>query len=232
MDVAMEGKNTALLTLLILIQFAEMKSAVLKELSQDKLWAICYNGVPPLPKLSAFRKVSPGTRFALLFVICYYLLQAQISWSVFSCWCRLCFSSSITSPNTTSTPSGYVVAFSCLGGPSFYCGAGWLLTTTVVTSRQDEDWLTASEWLRPLLFSLLIIYLSELTVDWLKHTSIINFTDLSPHMYTELAYKISKRLLDVDDKSVRTTPTANHNRHTEAAATCSDGECVACAVPH
>lgn len=45
----MEGKNTALLTLLILIQFAEMKSAVLKELSQDKLWAICYNGVPPLP---------------------------------------------------------------------------------------------------------------------------------------------------------------------------------------
>jgi hypothetical protein len=81
-------------------------------------------------------------------------------------------------------------------------------------SRQDEDWLTASEWLRPLLFSLLIIYLSELTVDWLKHTSIINFTDLSPHMYTELAYKISKRLLDVDDKSVRTThtPTPTHQR--------------------
>ncbi len=77
-------------------------------------------------------------------------------------------------------------------------------------SRQDEDWLTASEWLRPLLFSLLIIYLSELTVDWLKHTSIINFTDLSPHMYTELAYKISKRLLDVDDKSVRTTHTHTH----------------------
>jgi hypothetical protein len=44
MDVAMEGKNTALLTLLILIQFAEMKSAVLKELTQEKLWAICYNG--------------------------------------------------------------------------------------------------------------------------------------------------------------------------------------------
>lgn len=40
----MEGKNTTLLTLLILIQFAEMKSAVLKDLSQEKLWAICYNG--------------------------------------------------------------------------------------------------------------------------------------------------------------------------------------------
>jgi hypothetical protein len=63
MDVAMEGKNTALLTLLILIQFAEMKSAVLKELSQDKLWAICYNGVPPLPKLSV-----------LLFAICYFFI--------------------------------------------------------------------------------------------------------------------------------------------------------------
>jgi hypothetical protein len=70
-------------------------------------------------------------------------------------------------------------------------------------SWQDEDWLTASEWLRPLLFSLLIIYMSELAVDWLKHTSIINFTDLSPHIYTEVAYKISKRLLDVDNKSVR-----------------------------
>jgi hypothetical protein len=67
MDVAMEGKNTALLTLLILIQFAEMKSAVLKELSQDKLWAICYNGVPPLPKLSVL----------LLFVTCYLLLTVS-----------------------------------------------------------------------------------------------------------------------------------------------------------
>jgi hypothetical protein len=45
MDVAMEGKNTALLTLLILIQFAEMKSAVLKDMAKDKLYAICYNDI-------------------------------------------------------------------------------------------------------------------------------------------------------------------------------------------
>ncbi len=44
MDVAMEGKNTALLTLLILIQFAEMKSAVLKDMDAEKLFNICYNG--------------------------------------------------------------------------------------------------------------------------------------------------------------------------------------------
>lgn len=145
MDVAMEGKNTALLTLLILIQFAEMKSAVLKELSQDKLWAICYNDIVE--------------RFQLLVSL--------------------------------------VLLF-------FYN-----ISKHHINSFWDEDWLTASEWLRPLLFSLLIIYLSELTVDWLKHTSIINFTDLSPHMYTELAYKISKRLLDVDDKSFLTDRTQN-----------------------
>jgi len=48
MDVAMEGEGMALLSLLILIQYAEMKSAVLKEITEEKLWIICYNGYRPL----------------------------------------------------------------------------------------------------------------------------------------------------------------------------------------
>jgi len=69
--------------------------------------------------------------------------------------------------------AGVLQLLSSLGGVSFFL-------------MQDEDWLTASEWMSPLLFTLFIIYLSELTVDWLKHTSIINFTDLGPRIYTKV----------------------------------------------
>jgi hypothetical protein len=145
MDVAMEGKNTALLTLLILIQFAEMKSAVLKDMAKDKLYAICYNDILE--------------RFQLSIVV--------------------------------------VLLF-------FYN-----ISKHHVDTFWDEDLFKSSEWLRPLLFSLTIIYLSEVFVDWLKHTSIINFTDLGPHLYTELSYKLSKQLLDISTKSFLTDRTQN-----------------------
>jgi len=121
MDVAMEGEGMALLSLLILIQYAEMKSAVLKEITEEKLWIICYNDIVE--------------RFQLLVSL--------------------------------------VLLF-------FYN-----ISKHHINSFWDEDWLTASEWMSPLLFTLFIIYLSELTVDWLKHTSIINFTDLGPRIYTK-----------------------------------------------
>ncbi len=112
MDVAMEGKNTALLTLLILIQFAEMKSAVLKELSQDKLWAICYNGVPPLPQAQRLvfscylLLLTVGTdiveRFQLLVSLVLLFFYNISKHHINSFWVRGC-------------PS--------LSRPSFHCGA-------------------------------------------------------------------------------------------------------------
>jgi hypothetical protein len=145
MDVAMEGEGMALLSLLILIQYAEMKSAVLKEITEEKLWIICYNDIVE--------------RFQLLVSL--------------------------------------VLLF-------FYN-----ISKHHINSFWDEDWLTASEWMSPLLFTLFIIYLSELTVDWLKHTSIINFTDLGPRIYTKLAHKISKRLGRINEKSFLSDRTQN-----------------------
>lgn len=153
----MEGKNTTLLTLLILIQFAEMKSAVLKDISQEKLWAICYNGASSSSSAANHNQLILDRadiveRFQLLVSLVLLFFYNISKHHINSFWVR------ITSDRPLHANDGV----------------------------QDEDWLTASEWLAPLLFSLMIIYMSELSVDWLKHTSIINFTDLGPHMYTEV----------------------------------------------
>lgn len=44
-DAAMNGKSQALLTLLLLVQFAEMKASAMKKISEANLGSLCYEGL-------------------------------------------------------------------------------------------------------------------------------------------------------------------------------------------
>eukprot|EP01113_Clastostelium_recurvatum_P010733 TRINITY_DN15382_c0_g1_i1.p1 TRINITY_DN15382_c0_g1~~TRINITY_DN15382_c0_g1_i1.p1 ORF type:complete len:503 (-),score=122.88 TRINITY_DN15382_c0_g1_i1:88-1572(-) len=55
----------------------------------------------------------------------------------------------------------------------------------------DEGW--SLNWTHA--FPLIIIYLSEVSVDWLKHSSICNVSSLSPFIYTQCSNELGEQIL-------------------------------------
>ncbi|KAL6050637.1 Transmembrane anterior posterior transformation protein 1 [Balamuthia mandrillaris] len=134
LDVAMAGKNNTLLTLLILVQFAEMKSAVLKEFDEKKLYDMSCGDITE--------------RFQLIVYLVLLFFHNMDKHSNDSIW-----------------------------------DLGFAIMRTA--------------WMKPLLVALSIVYVSELLVDWIKHTSVINFGSLSANIYTKFSYKLSHKLSNV-----------------------------------
>ena len=107
-EVAVNSKNSTLVTLLILVQFAEMKGGVMKKITKSGL-----------QKMVCGDLVERAQLLVILLILCLY--------------------------NQMPEHPG-----------------------------NEQFW-----------FAIAFIYCSELAVDWLKHSSVINFTRLSPAIYTE-----------------------------------------------
>jgi len=116
-EIQAQSQSHALVSMLILVQFAEVKSGVLKSVFGVKLASVIANDI-----LERFH--------LLVFLSVIFFYHCNISWSV-----------------------------------------------------------EFSEWLPPLVQSCCVIYLSEVLVDWIKHTSISNYMGLSPHFYTSVSSK-------------------------------------------
>eukprot|EP01089_Gocevia_fonbrunei_P018861 TRINITY_DN6490_c0_g1_i1.p1 TRINITY_DN6490_c0_g1~~TRINITY_DN6490_c0_g1_i1.p1 ORF type:complete len:357 (-),score=35.53 TRINITY_DN6490_c0_g1_i1:23-1093(-) len=140
LDVAINSKNNTLWTLLLLVQFAEVKSAALKDIARKKLEDMCAGDIVE--------------RFQLLIYL--------------------------------------ILLF-------FY---------NVARYHPDDTFFDLSifsrSWMKPLLLALLVVYLSELLVDWIKHTSIVNFVGINPHTYTEFSIKFSRKLTSLEEASFLT----------------------------
>jgi len=145
MDLAISSGNTSLLALLILVQFAEMKSSALKFTTPEKLKEICYEDIVE--------------RFQLIVFMC-------------------------------------MLAFHRIGT--------WIEAISIETKKELP-------WRRDLSFDdvlpLLIIYFSEVFVDWLKHSSICNISSISPWFYSQRSKEISTKILAANYSSFLTDRT-------------------------
>ena len=122
-DVSVALGSNALISLLVLIQFAEMKSDVMKKHTCEKLTSIVHSDI---------------------------VERFQISVMLLALFC--------------------IKAAENYGQP---------------------DLLSL---LFPIATGLVTVYISELLCDWIKHMSIINYSGLSPHSYTEIGSTVLKSL--------------------------------------
>eukprot|EP01104_Vermistella_antarctica_P010901 TRINITY_DN2962_c0_g1_i1.p1 TRINITY_DN2962_c0_g1~~TRINITY_DN2962_c0_g1_i1.p1 ORF type:complete len:519 (-),score=103.56 TRINITY_DN2962_c0_g1_i1:32-1588(-) len=119
-----ESGKSKFLVLLVLLQFAELKSAVLKKITPEKLMEMCSNDA-----VERFQQL-----LYLLFLTAFHL------------------------------------------------------------DAQENVWNMHIGELIEVVMPLLVMYISEVLVDWLKHTSVIMYNGLSPHIYTEFTAKMVEEL--------------------------------------
>jgi transmembrane anterior posterior transformation protein 1 len=120
LDVAVNSKNSTLMTLLILVQFAEMKGGVLKNISKQRLQKMCCDDIVE--------------RFQLLVNLSLLVVHN-------------------------------------------------LFERKAAVAADDDGSGGGGDW--RIFYAIAFVYASEIAVDWLKHTSIINFTRLPPTSYRD-----------------------------------------------
>eukprot|EP01089_Gocevia_fonbrunei_P010730 TRINITY_DN2369_c0_g1_i1.p1 TRINITY_DN2369_c0_g1~~TRINITY_DN2369_c0_g1_i1.p1 ORF type:complete len:247 (-),score=14.61 TRINITY_DN2369_c0_g1_i1:259-999(-) len=127
LDAALQEGYIGLFALLVLVQFAEIKSTVLKDIKEKALYEMCLEDVME--------------RFQLLISLaCLFL---------------------------------YYVTFSVAG-----------------LDEEKDLWYLAK--------SIITIYLSEVAVDWIKHTSVICYTPNSNHVYARFGFTLSRLAVDFE----------------------------------
>nr|KAJ3420965.1 hypothetical protein HK105_004823 [Polyrhizophydium stewartii] len=186
LNVAVNSYNNALMTLLLSNQFVEIKGSVFKRFEKENLFQLSCADVVERFQLSVFLVII-ATRNCIEIVGG----NGDLSLPAFFAGLAARFTS------LASLPSTVLVAVRALSSAPVDDLWALLSDTCTVLSTSISAILKSEEFkmLDVLLTPVLIVYATEILVDWLKHAFITKFNNISPSVYQRYNDSLCRDLL-------------------------------------
>ncbi|KAH6574249.1 hypothetical protein BASA60_005636 [Batrachochytrium salamandrivorans] len=196
LNVAVNSFDNALMTLLLSNQFVEIKGSVFKRFERENLFQLSCSDIVERFQLSIFLIIIGIRNFIELVggaaILSYpaYIYKIYDSLSPYS-WCMDIVS--------------FFRSEKFLVEPEKIGGVLWLLGVNMIqlieTTMKSKEFKLAEKVLAPII----IVYITEILVDWLKHAFITKFNGISPSVYERYRDSLCRDLLGETKKAPAVT---------------------------